>query len=331
MVSKRFNICLVVPYFGEFPNYFQLFLKSCEKNYDIHWLIITDNDTNYLYPKNVKKIKMEFNQFKKKIQEKFDFKISLPTPKKLCDYKPAYGYILEEYLENYDFWGHCDIDVIYGDLRKFITDKMLIENDKIFCLGHLSLYRNNEDINRIFMKSLNGAERYKDVFSISKNCSFDEGFDKSINEIIIQEDIPYYGESSVADIGPFNYSFCLSTLKPEYKRWFRNDEKYSIFNWKNGLIQQIYINKKELVTKEYSYIHLQKRKMKNNVTNLNSNLFYIVPNKFIEFKEVEENKYINLYKLKCLIDYKMIYKKINNIKWIIISLCSKVKKIIEVR
>lgn len=43
----------IVPYFGKFPNYFQLILNSCEKNSDFNWLIITDIEGEYNYPKNV--------------------------------------------------------------------------------------------------------------------------------------------------------------------------------------------------------------------------------------------------------------------------------------
>ena len=43
------------------------------------------------------------------------------SPYKLCDYKPVYGLIFDEDLQDYDFWGHCDVDLIFGDIRKFIN------------------------------------------------------------------------------------------------------------------------------------------------------------------------------------------------------------------
>ncbi|WP_368731163.1 DUF6625 family protein [Lacticaseibacillus paracasei] len=33
--------CFVIPYFGNFPNYFQLFLNSCKKNPHYDWLFFT--------------------------------------------------------------------------------------------------------------------------------------------------------------------------------------------------------------------------------------------------------------------------------------------------
>ena len=40
---------LIIPYFGKFNNYFELWLKSCEYNTDFDWLIFTDDKTNYQY------------------------------------------------------------------------------------------------------------------------------------------------------------------------------------------------------------------------------------------------------------------------------------------
>ena len=33
------------------------------------------------------------------------------------DLRPAYGVLFEEYLDGYDFWGHCDLDVLFGRIR----------------------------------------------------------------------------------------------------------------------------------------------------------------------------------------------------------------------
>lgn len=60
------KICFIIPYFGNFKNYFQLFLNSCRLNSDINWLIITDNKDEYDYPKNVKRIELGFNDLRKR-------------------------------------------------------------------------------------------------------------------------------------------------------------------------------------------------------------------------------------------------------------------------
>ena len=140
------KIIIVCCYFGQKRKDYKTWLKSCEYNSNIDWLIFSDSDWGNT-PPNVKIIKKTFNEIKEKIQSKFEFKITLNTPYKLCDYKPAYGYIFEEYIEEYDFWGYCDFDMIFGDIRKFLTDEILQQYDKIFKLGHLSLYKNTPGSN----------------------------------------------------------------------------------------------------------------------------------------------------------------------------------------
>ena len=106
------KIAIIIAYFGKLPEYIQLFLDSCKLNYGFEWLIFSDDDTTYNYPSNVHLIKMNFGECKKLIQSKFDFEITLSKPQKLCDYKCAYGVIFEDYIQDYDWWGHCDLDQI---------------------------------------------------------------------------------------------------------------------------------------------------------------------------------------------------------------------------
>ena len=67
------------------------------------------------------------------IQAKYDFSINLPSPYKLCDFKPAYGEIFNEFISSFDYWGYCDVDLIWGNIRKFLSNDLLDkEYDKIF-------------------------------------------------------------------------------------------------------------------------------------------------------------------------------------------------------
>ena len=90
------KIAVIIPYFGKFPNYFELFLKSCKMNPTIDWIIFTDSKENYHYPANVRRIETTFEELKSRFQKKFDFKIALDSPYKLCDYKVMTGYLFED-------------------------------------------------------------------------------------------------------------------------------------------------------------------------------------------------------------------------------------------
>lgn len=285
------KIVFICPYFGAFPNYFNLTLKSIEYNKTIDWLIITDIKEKYDYPDNVKVINMSFTELRKKVQSCFDFKIYLGKSYKLCDYKCAYGLIFEEYIKNYDFWGHCDFDCIYGDLRKFLAEDILEKNERIYCLGHMSLYKNNDKINNIFKNKLDEDTNYKNIFTKEKAFSFDE---MGIIRIMNKERVKIYNSFVFADIYPWEKPLiCVETdinIKEKKHNSFMNKEKRQIFEFDKGKLNSIYLNNKNddnIKKQEYMYIHLQRRFMKNLVTD--NNKFLIIPNRFINYKNIDKN------------------------------------------
>ncbi len=213
------SICLVIPYFGKFPSNFNLFLKSCSYNSTIDFLIITDDKGNYDYPPNVKVIYKTFEELRKLIQRNYDFKINLNNPYKLCDYKPAYGEIFNFYLQNYDFWGYCDVDLMFGNIRSFITDDLLENYEKIFSRGHLTLFKNNIKMNTIYKNRINGKEKYKEVFSNAKNYAFDEWGKDGINHICNLAKIKFYDEILFSDIYIGKYAFYISQLMKRDKKY----------------------------------------------------------------------------------------------------------------
>ena len=134
------DICFIIPYFGKFNNYFQLFLNSCAYNENCDWIIITDDERQFIYPENIIIKYCTFEDICKKIRGKFDFDISIETPYKLCDYRPFYGRIFSDFLAGYKFWGHCDIDMIFGNISSFIKKGDMEAYDKIGIMGHCTIY-----------------------------------------------------------------------------------------------------------------------------------------------------------------------------------------------
>ena len=72
-MEKKKRVNFIIPYIGNFPNYFQLFLNSCGKNSSFNWTILTDNEEQYRYPDNVKKVYFTWEELQKHIKSKFDF------------------------------------------------------------------------------------------------------------------------------------------------------------------------------------------------------------------------------------------------------------------
>lgn len=98
-------------------------------------MIFTDNEFKYACPENVHVIKTTLDEIRKIANEKFGFKIVLESAYKLCDYKPAYGFLFEKYIKDFDYWGHCDCDLIFGNLEKNVTPLLNEDYDKLFAAG----------------------------------------------------------------------------------------------------------------------------------------------------------------------------------------------------
>lgn len=281
---KNKKIAFIIPYFGTFNNYFELFLKSCEYNKEIaDWIIFTDDKTQYNYPSNVIVYYMSFNDMKCIVQSKFEFDISLDKPYKLCDYRSAYGYIFKQELEKYNYWGYCDTDIIFGDIKQFINQEMIDNSyDKLFIYGHCTVFKNEESVNKKFMLPYKGRLRYKEVFQNSDNCSFDEEFKDSINNIFDNYNLKVFKEQYQANIYTKYTYFKLRYWDFKRQKYINEDYKNKLFIWNKGKLI-MYYNKKngELANKEFMYIHLQSRMMKNLITDTNNlEVFKIIPNKF---------------------------------------------------
>lgn len=113
----KYSIAYIVPFFGKLRSDIEIWLLSVKYNPTVNWIIYTDDYTEYLYPPNVKVVYTTFEDIRNKIQSLFDFKITLNTPYKLCDYKVTYGETFADDLESYDFWGYCDIDLMWGRVK----------------------------------------------------------------------------------------------------------------------------------------------------------------------------------------------------------------------
>lgn len=308
------SVAIIVAYFGKFTSYYQLFLDSCRSNPDYDWLVFTDDETWYDYPVNVHRIKMDFKECQELIQSRFDFPVSIASPQKLCDYKCAYGVIFEQYLKEYQWWGHCDLDQIFGDLSSFITEEMLRDNDKLFSLGHLTLYRNTYDNNRVFLTSFRGRERYKEVFSTNRGCGFDEWLPISINDLYLVSGRSSHLECLGADINPYKTTFQTVHFNVMKRRYEHSDCCNSIFDVRNGHIYQLYNTNQGICEKEYPYVHLQKRKMKDSRGNKSGGDYYIIPNRFVD-KSNNPRSLLCRSAIYRIVNFQFFKVKMNSLKY----------------
>lgn len=174
-MKNKYKICIVIPYFGKWPEWINYFLLSCKYNSSIDWQFFTDCGTPEIHAENLTFHPMTLTEFNELANSQLEIQLSVRHPYKLCDLKPAYGLIFQKYLENYDFWGYGDLDLVYGKINDFISDQILddydiISNHTDFIAGHFCILRNTPQIIHLFRK---GAY-YKKAFLQSKYTGFDE-------------------------------------------------------------------------------------------------------------------------------------------------------------
>ena len=266
------SICYIVPYFGRMPKNFGLWLIGCKANPTINWIIYTDDHTSYDYPENVKVIYTTYENIKVRIQNFYDFDVSFERPWRLALMKSAYGEIFYEDIKKFDFWGYCDVDLMWGNIRKFYTDDILERYDRIGFQGHSTLMRNTEENNKIYRTIVPGEISYIDVFSGKSGYSFDENGMDTIYKYLRKE---YYHETNFANLLKYNSGFFLYAMPKEDAI----NNNHQIFTWQNGILLRHYIDKDGCIKEqEFCYIHFWCRPMKFNVKSLDLNsVYYIYP------------------------------------------------------
>ncbi|MDD6072607.1 MAG: hypothetical protein PUC12_17620 [Clostridiales bacterium] len=280
------QIVLICFYFGKLPNYFQLWLDSAAKNPWIDFYFYTDNTEEYRYPSNVIKKSVSYEKMKKRIQDCFDFEVVIDRPYKMCDYRPAFGYILQEDIVQYPYWGTCDIDVILGNVSHFLNMEMICRYDKVLTLDHFVIYRNTPQVNKRFMDTLdNRADHYKEVFTDSRVHSFGERAPGGIYHIYKEHGWPMLDQEICADISYRWKHFVLGSDHEDHKH------RPQVFVWDkdDGSLYRYAVLKGKVVCEEFMYMHLQKRKMDVSARLLQqSQSLLIVPNKILSLKEKRE-------------------------------------------
>lgn len=243
------KICIISVYTGKLPDTYPLWLKSVKWNSSIDFLFVTDAEVNDL-PANVRVVKMSLKDIKQLAEQELGMKIALDHPIKLCDYRPAFGIIFNQYLQGYDYWGSCDMDLVFGDLQKFFTKYELYKYDKFLHQGHLALYRNNSIVNSAF-KLPGSYYNYKEVFSSNSSFVFDE-FNR-INGIFYYNKFPIFEKTIFANI---NQSFTM------FKCCNLRNYKKQLFYYASGRVFRAFCDRNgKIHRQEFIYIHLLKRKL----------------------------------------------------------------------
>jgi hypothetical protein len=247
------SIALVVCYFGNLPNYFGLTLKTMAANASIDWILLGDTPEQINCPNNVQRIHMTFPEFLKRIEMAGNTEVKVNSVYDIYNFKITYGLAFADYLSRYDYWGYTDLDILFGDLRKYVPEEILSNFDRIHCRGHLSVLRNSLEVNSAFKLPTPGCIDYKKQFIDQSYGQFDEW--KGIHRIMRFHGYRQYHKEVIADIRP-SRRYRIDRFETTELPNFNNQ----IFYWYNGKTYRAYLHSEGgIYDEEVAYIHFQKR------------------------------------------------------------------------
>lgn len=168
------SIVILIDYFGSWPKWFPVFLASCRYNGTIDWVIRTDCEIPPTPPGNVKFIYTTYSDYVINVSQRLKINFNPAGSYKICDLRPLYGELYADDISNYDYYGYGDLDVIYGDIRKFYTDEILtfdvISTHEDILSGHFALFKNTESLRKAYLQ----IPRWREYLEYPTPTRFDE-------------------------------------------------------------------------------------------------------------------------------------------------------------
>ena len=168
-------LIMLMPYFGQWPEWIELFVESCKWNPGVHWRFYTDCGEPENKAANVAYVHLSFADYKALVRERLGITFDPPAPYKLCDLRPCLAYIHERDVADFPFFGYGDVDVIYGNIRRFYTDKVLARANVLSThperlAGHFAVLRNT----RVFRHAFERIPNYRTLLEQPQHAAMDE-------------------------------------------------------------------------------------------------------------------------------------------------------------
>lgn len=216
------RLAMIIPFIGKgptaIPSYLELFCTCAAGSADlVDFLLIHDGVLDGFYqsnlspcPDNVRFISLgNIHGFSKALARVTDRISDQDFPKEvggsrealanilatfirkypyvMVEFKPALGHIFEEYLNGYTHWGYSDLDILFGDLGRWITTDELDEFDivtygfgdqeRLYLRGQFTFHKNDpEKINQLWRRCeylSKMHQRFADVSSGKSQIRFE--------------------------------------------------------------------------------------------------------------------------------------------------------------
>jgi hypothetical protein len=171
---RRGKALLILPYFGSYGPWFPLYLHSLANQQTLDLLLVSDGQSPEL-PANARRVEMTFDQLRERATARLGTPVSLHRMRNICDLRPAYGLVFEEFTREYAYWAFGDEDVLYGDLDGMLAPHLdgtadLVSPGTNGKSGHLTVVKNDPRMNELAMND----PAYTDVLVSREHWAYDE-------------------------------------------------------------------------------------------------------------------------------------------------------------
>ncbi len=240
---------VVSAYIGPLPGYFPLWLRSASHNPSVDFIVATDQPPPAPLPGNVRFASTTLSELAQIFGDHIDGPVALSQPYKLCDFKPLFWLLVPD-LHGYDYWGFCDLDLVFGDIGQIIAQKAG-QYDSLFSEGHLRLFRNTPDMRALF-REVQDPVSWKTMLAQPEIYGLDEHH--GINRILHDGTYSWFADPRmIADIDP---GFRQMRRAP-----YRSNYRHQNFYWHDGRVYREWWAGGERNEEEFLYCHVQKRRM----------------------------------------------------------------------
>ncbi len=317
------KFAVVIPYFGKLRSDFGMWYESARRNCDVDFFVFADDNEPKDPAPNVKWHSTTLAEVNALAVQKIGVEFKLSKAYKLCDLKPMYGVIFEDYLQGYEYWAYGDIDIIYGHISEYMERIDYRKYEKINHAGHFCFIKNDSKMNCLFKAEVPGTRSYQDVLQ-SANVAFDE---VDMNKKARALQIAFYDGIFAADIMNEAGMQCVDAkmIKEAFQRYnsmpMPKNYHYQLFVCENGGIFRYYRHFCRIKKEEFCYIHYRLR--------LASRPALIACDTFIISLQQNGFYEINLAQLHRLRSFMKCVKTYNNRKPILVEKLNAVVAIIK--
>lgn len=186
--KPKHRLAIIVPFMGEkvesIPTYLNVFCTAAAGSASLVDFLLIHNGVLDAYsnavPSNVKLISLGstdalIERFMRVLDERPKEELKFPSldhlaktlskhihhyPYVLVEFKPALGHIFDDHLAEYSHWGYSDLDIVFGDLPRWITPDELNDydivtysygdQDRVYLRGQFTFHKNTQKVKQLW-------------------------------------------------------------------------------------------------------------------------------------------------------------------------------------